>query len=49
MLSIEVCRKILGVSQAQMSDEQIEEARDTIYQVANVLVTSYIERAENNE
>ena len=43
MLSIEVCRKILGVSQEQMSDEQIEETRETIYQVANVLVTNYLE------
>lgn len=47
MLSIEVCRKILGVSQEQMSDEQIEEAREALYQVANVLVSNQSEVIKN--
>lgn len=43
MLSIEVCRKILEVSQEQMTDAQIEETRDALYQVANVMITDYFE------
>lgn len=43
MLSIEVCRKHLGVSQSQMTDEEIEELRQTLYQIGRVLVNNYFE------
>jgi len=49
MLSIEVCRKHLGKSQSEMNDAEVEEIRDTLYQVANVLVNSYVERKAKND
>lgn len=49
MLSIEVCRRHLGKSQSEMSDAEVEEIRDTLYQVANVLVNSYVERGNKND
>ncbi len=43
MLSIEVCRKILGKSKQEMSDEEIEKIRENLYQISHVLVNNYIE------
>lgn len=48
MLSIEACRKILGQNKYQKTDEEIEEIRDTLYQLANILYTSYKNEAIKN-
>ncbi len=43
MLSIEVCRKILGKDKTDMPDEKIEEIRETLYQISKILVNNYFE------
>lgn len=44
MLSIEVCRKILGQDKYQKTDKEIEEIRDTFYQLAKILLNTYNKR-----
>lgn len=48
MLSIEACQKILGKNKYQKTDKEIEEIRDTLYQLANILYTSYKNEATKN-
>ena len=38
MLSIEVCRKILGIDENEMSNEELENIRYSLYQISQVLV-----------
>lgn len=47
MLSIEVCRKILGVSKEELSDVQIENIRYNLYQFSQVIIDNYIEVKRN--
>lgn len=47
MLSIEVCRKILGVNEEELSDEKLEEIRDTLYQLSTVLINNQKEVTQN--
>jgi len=42
MLSIEVCRKMLGAGSQKFSDDEIKEIRETLYQVGGVLVKEFI-------
>lgn len=44
MLSIEVCRKILKLNRYQKTDKEIEEIRDTFYQLAKILFSTYNKR-----
>lgn len=44
MLSIELCRKLLGVNGEKLSTEQVEEIRETLYQAGNILVKEYLKR-----
>lgn len=41
MLSIEACRKILGKSNEEMTDQEIKEIQELLYQMAEVLVKNY--------
>ncbi len=43
MLSIEVCRKILGIDENEMSNEELENIRYSLYQISQVLVNQYFE------
>ncbi len=43
MLSIEVCRKILGVDENEVSNKELEEIRDALYQLSAILINSQIE------
>ena len=43
MLSIEVCRKILGLSEAKLSNEELENIRYSLYQISQVIVNNYLE------
>ena len=43
MLSVEECKKLLG---GNYSEEEISKIRDTLYQVANILVQNYLETKE---
>jgi len=47
MLSIEECRKHLKENSSQTTDEEIEQIRETLYQIANVLVNNYLEVKNN--
>ncbi len=38
MLSIEACRKILGKTKKELTDKEIEEIRELLYQMATVLI-----------
>ena len=40
MLSVDKCRKILG--RDDLSNEEIQEIRDTLYSLGEILVNSYI-------
>ena len=44
MLSIEECRKELGKSGEEMTDEQVQEVRDSLYSMAELALDTYIER-----
>jgi hypothetical protein len=46
MLSIEVCRKFLGKSKSELTDEEIEETRDALYQIGTVLVNEFFKGKE---
>ena len=48
MLSIEVCRKILGLSEDELSNEELENIRYSLYQFSQVIVNNYLE-VKNNE
>ena len=43
MLSIEVCRKILGLSEDELSNEKLENIRYSLYQFSQVIVNNYLE------
>ncbi len=43
MLSIEVCRKILGVDENEVSNKELEEIRDALYQLSAILINNQIE------
>lgn len=43
MLSIEVCRKILGVNENEVTNKELEEIRDALYQLSTVLINNEIE------
>ncbi len=43
MLSIEVCRKILGLSEDELSNEELENIRYSLYQFSQVIVNNYLE------
>ncbi len=47
MLSIEVCRKILGVNEEELSDEQLENIRYNLYQFSQVITDNYLEAKRN--
>lgn len=40
-LSIEVCRKILNKTKEEMTDQEIKEINELLYQMAKVLVKNY--------
>lgn len=42
MLSIKECRKLLGECGKQLSDERIEEFRDTLYTICHNISDDYI-------
>lgn len=46
-LSIEQCRKYL--KNCEYTDEQVEEIRDSLYQLANVLVDDYLNKKEKDK
>ena len=41
MLSVEACRKILGKTKEEMTDQEIKEIQELLYQMAKVLVKNY--------
>lgn len=43
MLSIEVCRKILGIDENEVTNKELEEIRDALYQLSTVLINNEIE------
>lgn len=43
MLSIEVYRKILGLSEKELSNEELENIRYSLYQISQVIVNNYLE------
>ena len=43
MLSIEVCRKILGVDESEVTKEELENIRYSLYQISQVIVNQYLE------
>lgn len=43
MLSIEVCRKILGVDENEVSNDELENIRYSLYQISQVLINQYLE------
>ena len=47
MLSIEVCRKILGVSKEEMPDCEIKELQESLYQIGNILINKRFEEAKD--
>ncbi len=47
MLSIEECRKILGLSEDELSKKELEEIRDTLYQLSTVLINNQKEVTQN--
>ncbi len=48
MLSIEECRKILGLSEDELSNDELENIRYGLYQMSQVIVNNYFE-VKNNE
>ena len=48
MLSIEECRKILGLSEDELSNDELENIRYSLYQMSRVIVNNYFE-VKNNE
>ena len=48
MLSIEECRKILGLSEDELSNDELENIRYSLYQMSQVIVNNYFE-VKNNE
>jgi hypothetical protein len=47
MLSVEECRKYL--KEADYTQKQIEEMRDSLYQLAELLVTEYVKKMGVNK
>ena len=47
MLSIEECRKILGLSEDELSKKELEEIRDALYQLSTVLINNQKEVTQN--
>ena len=45
MLSLEECRKILGVSAAEMTDEQLIEVRDSLYSLCESVLDKHFGNA----
>jgi hypothetical protein len=43
MLSVDKCKKVLG---SNYCDDDISKIRETLYQMANILVKQYIETKE---
>lgn len=41
MLSVDACRKILGKTKEEMTDQEIKEIQELLYQMAKVLVKNY--------
>lgn len=48
MLSIEECRKIIGLSEDELSNDELENIRYSLYQMSQVIVNNYFE-VKNNE
>ena len=48
MLGIEECRKILGLSEDELSNDELENIRYSLYQMSQVIVNNYFE-VKNNE
>lgn len=48
MLSTEECRKILGLSEDELSNDELENIRYSLYQMSQVIVNNYFE-VKNNE
>jgi len=44
MLNIEECRKVLGDTANNMTDEEIKEVRDSLYVMAELALDTYIEK-----
>lgn len=49
MLTLEQCRKYLGEHESKMSDQEVEELKDLLYQLANVLVDGFLMRDEEDK
>lgn len=43
MLSIEQCRKYLGDNGSSMTEQEVDELKNLLYQLANVLVDGFLE------
>ena len=41
MLSVDACRKFLGKTKEEMTDQEIKEIQELLYQMAKVLVKNY--------
>ncbi|MBI4232111.1 hypothetical protein HY605_02665 [Candidatus Peregrinibacteria bacterium] len=46
MLTLEQCREYLGEDFKDLSDQEIEDIKNTLYQLANVLVDGFIKNKE---
>lgn len=49
MLSVEQCRKFLDAQDGEMSDEQIDELKNLLYVLANVLVDDFLKNKEKRD
>lgn len=43
MISISKCRKLIGIKAKNMTDEEVEEVRDQLYQLANLAFDNWLE------
>ena len=46
MLSLVECRKILGYTEEQMSDDQLIQIRDSLYTLANRALDNYMDEVQ---
>lgn len=46
MLSIEECRKTLGEAGEGMTDERVQELRDTLYAIVENILDKYIDSCQ---
>lgn len=49
MLSIERCRELLAPAGNDLANEQVEQLRDSLYELANLSIDSYLEKFNENK